>query len=59
MEAKAGEHDLICEEHTRLIDNNIPNSRVIIVPEADHGSYIYHSTCVGELLLEFFDQIGY
>lgn len=55
----AGDSDLIREEHTRLIGDNIPNGEVVIVPDADHGSYIYHSTRVGDLLLEFFDRIGY
>ncbi len=55
----AGENDLIREEHTRLIGESIPNGEVLIVEDADHGSYIYHNTLVGEKLLEFFDRIGY
>lgn len=55
----AGDRDLIREEHTRLIGENIPNGEVMIVPDADHGSYIYHSTRVGTLLLDFFTRIGY
>lgn len=55
----AGDGDLIREEHTRLIGDNIPQGRALIVPNADHGSYIYHSTRVGELLLDFFKEIGY
>ncbi len=55
----AGDGDLIREEHTRLIGDNIPKGEVIIVPNADHGSYIYHSTRVGNLLLDFFERIGY
>lgn len=55
----AGENDLIREEHTRLIGESIPHGEVLIVEDADHGSYIYHNTLVGEKLLEFFDRIGY
>lgn len=55
----AGDGDLIREEHTRLIGDNIPRGEVVIVPDADHGSYIYHSTRVGDLLLDFFERIGY
>ena len=55
----AGDNDLIREEHTRLIGESIPAGETLIVPNADHGSYIYHSRCVGELLLDFFERIGY
>lgn len=55
----AGDADLIRPEHTALIGNNIPQGEVVIVPNADHGSYIYHSTRVGDLLLDFFNRIGY
>jgi hypothetical protein len=55
----AGDGDLIREEHTRLIGDNIPRGEVLIGPNADHGSYIYHSTRVGNLLLDFFERIGY
>ncbi len=55
----AGDGDLIREEHTRLIGDNIPQGTTLIVPNADHGSYIYHSTRIGNLLLDFFERIGY
>lgn len=55
----AGENDLIREEHTRLIGESIPNGEVLIVENADHGSYIYHNRFVGDRLLEFFNRIGY
>lgn len=55
----SGDGDLIKEEHTRLIGENIPKGETLIVDNADHGSYIYHSTRVGELLLDFFKRIGY
>ncbi len=55
----SGDNDLIRQEHTELIGSHIPNGRALIVPNADHGSYIYHSTRIGTLLLEFFKEIGY
>lgn len=55
----SGDRDLIRSEHTQLIGSNIPQGEVLIVPDADHGSYIYHSHRVGNLLLDFFDRIGY
>ena len=55
----SGDNDLIRGEHTKLIGSHIPNGRALIVPNADHGSYIYHSPRIGTLLLEFFKEIGY
>ena len=55
----SGDSDLIRAEHTALIGNNIPLGEVVIVPNADHDSYIYHSRRVGDLLLDFFNRIGY
>ena len=55
----AGDSDLIREEHTHLIARTIPQGQALIVPHADHGSYIYHSTRVGELILNYFHSIGY
>lgn len=55
----AGDSDLIREEHTRLIGESIPDGEVLIVENADHGSYIYHDLCVGNYLLEFFNRIRY
>lgn len=55
----AGEHDLILEDHTYLIGNNIPQGRVKIIEGEDHGSYICNSSRLTALLLEFFDEIGY
>lgn len=55
----AGEHDLIREEHTHLIANTIPQGEALIIPQADHGSYIYHNNLVGLHILDFFKRIGY
>lgn len=55
----SGEHDLILEDHTRLIGENIPDARVKIIPGEDHGSYICNSPKLAVLLLDFFNEIGY
>lgn len=55
----AGQHDLIREEHTRLIAENIPGAQMKIIPDADHGSYICNTPALTALLLGFFSQIGY
>lgn len=55
----SGDSDLIRPEHTQLIGESIPSGEWMIVPNADHGSYIYHSPRIGHLLLDFFNRIGY
>lgn len=55
----SGEHDLILEDHTRLIGENIPDARVKIIPGEDHGSYICNTPKLAALLLDFFNEIGY
>ena len=49
----AGDHDLISEEHTRLIADNIPGSELVIVKHATHGSFIKRNPRMGRLLLNF------
>ena len=39
----AGEKDVIMEEHTRLIAENIKNSKLEIIPKENHSSYVVHS----------------
>ena len=55
----SGEHDLIRQEHTLLIGENIPSGRPVIIPGDDHGSYICNSPKLAPLILEFFNEIGY
>ena len=55
----SGEHDLIRQEHTRLIGGNIPGARTMIIPGEAHGSYICNSPKLTALLLDFFNEIGY
>ena len=55
----SGEHDLIRQEHTLLIGENIPSGRPVIIPGEDHGSYICNSPKLAPLILDFFNEIGY
>ncbi len=55
----SGENDLILADHTRLIGDNIPSGRAVIIPGEDHGSYICNSPKLAPLLLEFFSEISY
>jgi pimeloyl-ACP methyl ester carboxylesterase len=55
----AGEYDLIDTAHTRAIASNIPRGRVLYLPGEDHGSHVYKNAKMGEVLLEYFKEIGY
>lgn len=49
----AGEKDVIKKEHTKLIAENISHSKLKIVPNENHGSYIIHSEKLYEIIKEF------
>ena len=53
----AGEHDLILPAETDRLAAALPNARKVIVPGADHGSYIDGSPIMGELLLAFLAEV--
>lgn len=55
----SGENDLIRQEHTHLIGENIPHGKARIIPGEDHGSYICNSPKITKILLDFFKEIGY
>lgn len=55
----AGENDLILPEHSRMIAESIPNGELLTVPDADHGSYIWHNTAIGDIVLSFFRKHGF
>jgi pimeloyl-ACP methyl ester carboxylesterase len=55
----AGEYDLIDPLHTQGIADNIPSGEMYIVPNEDHGSFIYRSPIVGKIVLQYLDKIGY
>lgn len=49
----AGEDDLILREETERIAAELPDAQMVIVPGADHGSYIVGSEVMGEMLIPF------
>ena len=55
----AGENDLIDPEHTKLIANNIPSGEMYIVPNEDHGSFVYKSPIIGKIVLDYLKKIDY
>ena len=55
----AGEYDLIDTAHTCAIAANIPRGRVMFLPGEDHGSHVYKNAKMGEVLLDYFKEIGY
>lgn len=55
----AGSKDLISEEHTRLIADNIPDSELVIVKGATHSSFIKKNPRMGRLLIDFLRRRGY
>jgi pimeloyl-ACP methyl ester carboxylesterase len=54
-----GEFDLIDEDHTRMIAENIPKGKMLIVPGEDHGSFVYKSPKIGKVILEYFKEQKY
>ena len=54
-----GEFDLIDEDHTRIIAENIPQGQMLIVPGEDHGSFVYKSPKIGEVILAYFKEQKY
>jgi len=54
-----GDKDLISIEHTHLISDNIPNSKLIVVKNATHSSFIKRNPRMGKMLLAFYKEIGY
>lgn len=55
----AGTNDLILPGHTRMIAETLPKGEMLIVPDADHGSYIYHNPQMGEIMLDFLKKQHY
>jgi len=48
----AGEKDLIYEEETKTIADNIKNARLLILPDEGHGSYIVHKTKIADIIID-------
>lgn len=49
----AGEKDCIKYEHTKYIADNIPNSKMEIIKNETHGSYIVHSEKIYEIIKKY------
>ena len=49
----AGEKDVIMEEHTRLIAENIKNSKLEIIPKENHYSYVVHSEKIYDIIKKY------
>jgi len=54
-----GSEEMISVEHTRLIADHIPDSKLVVVKGANHGSYIKRNPRMGRLLLSFLREHGY
>ena len=54
-----GDEDLISIEHTHLISDNIPDSKLIVVPHATHSSFIKRNPRMGKMLIQFLKQHNY
>ena len=52
----AGDNDLILPSETEKIAAALPDSEMVIVEDADHGSYIVDSEVMGKLLLGFLQR---
>ncbi len=50
----AGDHDLICDAHTRLIQQNIPGSKLWIVKNSGHATLIEHAAEFNKRVDDFF-----
>ncbi len=51
-----GERDLILPEETQRIVSNLPDVRCVVVPGADHGSYVQDSEQMGRMLRRFLEE---
>jgi pimeloyl-ACP methyl ester carboxylesterase len=55
----AGERHLIDPAHTQMIAHNIPKGELYIVPNEDHGSFVYKSPIIGEIVVNYLKKIDY
>ena len=54
-----GDKDVISIEHTHLISDNIPDSELVIVRNANHSSFIKRNPRMGKLLIGYLRDKGY
>lgn len=55
----AGEYDLIRPEHTEYIADSIPLSRLFILPDEDHSSYVINNPVLHKILRPFLEEFGF
>lgn len=55
----AGQHDVIRQEHTEYIARSIPGSRLVIVPDEDHSSYVINNPVLYKILRPFLAESGF
>ena len=55
----AGQYDLIRPEHTKYIAEAIPESRLVIVPGEDHGSYVINNPVLYKILRPFLTEFDF
>ena len=55
----AGQYDLIRPEHTEYIAETIPESRLVIVPGEDHGSYVINNPVLYKILRPFLTEFDF
>ena len=49
----AGEKDVIKRKHTKLIANKIKNSKLEIIKNENHGSYIIHTDKIFNIIKKY------
>lgn len=54
-----GEFDLIDIVHTQMIADNIPLGEMLVVQGEDHGSFVYKSPKIGEIVIQYLQEKGY
>lgn len=54
-----GSKDLISIEHTKLISDNIPDAKLVVLENETHSSFIKKSPKMGRLLKEFLSEHSY
>ena len=46
-----GEKDMVTMEETKIIADNIKDSKLIVLPKEGHGSYIVHKTAIADIII--------
>lgn len=51
-----GEKDAVTMEETKIIADNIPGAKLIVLPKEGHGSYIVHKTKIADLIIKEIEE---